>query len=76
MGAVSGAERVGRQCLALLSLYREQGPLTDAEAASLMEVERTTICARRNELRRRGLVKAIDTVVGHYLIRNMRWGLA
>jgi len=73
-GAVGASERVGRQCLALLTAYRERGPLTDAAAAQMLGVERTTICARRNELKRRGLVQAVDTVKGDYGVNNVRWG--
>jgi len=74
-GALSASERVGRQCLELLTAYRRLGPLTDAAAAHVLGVERTTICARRNELKRRGFVQAIDTVKGDYGVSNTRWGL-
>lgn len=50
----AGAQRVqsiaGQQCQTLLEWYRTEGPLTDAEAATLMDVERSTINARRNAL--------------------------
>src|SRR5678816_3276416 len=75
-GAVSASERVGRQCLALISAYKDHGPLTDAQAAQVLGVERTTINARRAELRKRGLVQAIDTIKGEHGVSNTRWGLA
>ncbi len=75
-GARHAAERVGRQCLALLALYRGHGPLTDARAAFLLRLERTTINARRNELVKLGLVRAVDTEKNDTTgIRNVRWGL-
>jgi len=75
-GALSAFERVGRQALELLTAYRQRGPLTDAAAAQVLGVERTTINARRAELRRRGLVQAVDTVKGAHGVANTRWGLA
>jgi hypothetical protein len=74
-GAKNAEPRASRQALALLQLYAEYGPLTDAQAASWMHVERSTVCARRNELVKRSLVKDIDTVKGDHGIRNVRWGL-
>jgi hypothetical protein len=77
LGAVDAQDRIGRQCLALLTAYREYGPLTDAEAAVRLQVERSTINARRAELRRRRLVDLVDTVTNPETgIRNCRWGLA
>ena len=77
MGALDASERVGRQCLALLTIYRQRGPLTDAEAADAMRVDRTTVNARRNELVSRGLVARVGTkknALTH--ISNTTWGLA
>lgn len=59
MGARHAQERFARQALALLTLYRQRGPLTDKEAAQALGVERSTINARRNELVKRGLVTAV-----------------
>lgn len=75
-GAKAAAERAGRQALALLAAYREHGPLTDAEAAYWLNVERTTINARRAELMRLGLVK-VDGVRKNPKsnISNATWGL-
>lgn len=76
MGALSASERIGRQCLALLTLYRQHGPFTDAEAAARLRVERTTICARRHELIARGLVQRVGTRKhATTLISNTTWGL-
>ncbi len=74
-GALHASERCGRQAVALLSLYRADGPLTDVQAAKGLSVERTTICARRNELVRLGLVRAVDSIKGEHGISNTRWGL-
>lgn len=73
-GALKASERVGRQCLELLAAYVD-GPLTDREAASVLSVAISTICARRNELVKLKLVKAVDTVQGECGVRNTRWGL-
>lgn len=75
-GAKDASERVGRQCLALLTAYATHGPLTDREAATALGLERTTINARRNELRRRQLVRVCGTVKNTATgVRNTRWGL-
>lgn len=75
-GARKAAESVGRQSLELLALYKQHGPLTDREAADLMRIERTTVNARRSQLRRLGLVTLVDTVLGTCGVRNTRWGCA
>lgn len=74
-GAIAATERIGRQALALLTAYRTHGPLTDAEAADVLGVERTTICARRNELVKRRLVEPVDVVKGRRGVNNVRWAL-
>lgn len=77
LGAQSAAERIGRQALALLTAYQDRGPLTDVEAAAVLNVERSTINARRNELVRRGLVAAIGATANVRTgIRNVTWGLS
>ncbi len=77
MGALDANERIGRQCLRLLTLYRERGPMADWEAADLLCLYRSTINARRNNLIARGLVQAIDTAKNPKTgISNTRWGLA
>jgi predicted ArsR family transcriptional regulator len=74
-GAVDASERAGRQALALLALYRQHGPLTDREAARRLDVERTTINARRNELVKLGLVTSHGSKRADTGIRNTLWGL-
>ena len=74
-GAVAASERVW-QCLALLAAYAKHGPLTDAETAKALDVERSTINARRatlikvNLVRAYGTKKNVDTGV-----TNVMWGL-
>lgn len=76
-GAKSAAERCGRQALAILALYKARGPLTDAEVAQLLNIERTSVNARRNALVKLGLVQACDTVKNTATgISNTRWQLA
>lgn len=53
------------------------GPLTDAEMAGILQVERTTIIGRRDELVKFGKVKAmnasrVNTKTG---VENALWGL-
>lgn len=75
-GALAASERVGRQCVALLAAYALHGPLTDAEAAMHLGVERSTINARRAELIRRRLVEAHGTRKNPATgISNTSWGL-
>lgn len=76
LGANDASERVGRQCLALLTCYREHGPLTDRQAAALMGVERSTVNARRGELVKRGLVASAGRQAdGGAGVPNTLWGL-
>lgn len=75
MGAVAASERAGRQALALLALYRDRGPLTDREAAEALGVERTTVNARRAELRKLRLVRAVGVRRAATGINNTTWGL-
>lgn len=75
-GAVAASERVGRQCVELLGAYATQGPLTDAEAAKHLGIERSTINARRAELIRRLLVAKHGTKRNPETgITNTTWGL-
>jgi hypothetical protein len=60
-GAIKASRVSGKQCLTLLGYYESHGPLTDAEAAKLMTVERSTINARRNALMRAKLVVEVGT---------------
>jgi len=78
-GAVHAAETAGTQALQLLALYRQHGPLTDAEAAHLMGVDRCAINARRASLIKMELVDRKpkgtkrNAVTG---VMNSMWGVA
>lgn len=79
MGALDAAERSGRQALALLALYRAQGPKTDAEAADALGIERTSVNARRAGLIRLRLVDAAPKGIRKNAatgISNSLWGVA
>lgn len=77
MGALDASERVGRQCLVLLNLYRRLGALTDQEAADALHLDRTTINARRSELIKQGHVVRIGTRKNARThITNSTWGVA
>jgi hypothetical protein len=76
-GAIHAERRAGPQVLLLLAAYATYGPMTDAEAAKRLGLERSTINARRVPLRDRGIVVAVDTVKNPVTqVRNTRWGLA
>lgn len=74
-GAKAASERVARQAMRLIDAYRDHGPLTDAEAAFFLGVERTTINARRAELIARSLVESKGTRKSVHGISNTTWGL-
>ena len=78
MGALDAAEHSGRQALALLALYRAQGPQTDQEAADALGIERTSVNARRAGLIRLRLVDASPKGIRKNAstgISNATWGL-
>lgn len=76
-GAQDASERVGRQMVTLLTIYRQQGPLTDAEAAERTGLMRTSIIPRRRELMRRGLVVETGFKKNEQTgVRNTTFGLA
>ena len=75
-GARQAEKRAASQTVRLLELYAQYGPLTDADAARHLGVERTSINARRVPLVTRGIVVAVDTVPStRGGGRNTRWGL-
>ena len=72
-GAEDAQQRSGAQLLRYLELLRlHPGGLTDFEASRLMDIERTSINARRAPLVKRGVVVANGTVPGPTGIRNTR----
>ena len=75
-GAQAAAGRAENQTLRLLELYARRGPTTDAEAAAVLAIERSSINARRAPLCRRGIVVAVDMVKNDDTgIANTRWAL-
>lgn len=60
-GAVQAAERAGRQAVAILALYAAQGPLTDAEVAEALGIQRSSVNARRAALMKLRLVRSWGT---------------
>ena len=76
-GAVAAENRAATQTLRLLELYAKRGPTTDAEAAKLLDVARSSVNARRRPLCDRGIVVAVAHVENPETgIVNTRWGLA
>lgn len=76
-GAEDAKERALSQTIRYQALLREHGGLTDAEAAKLLDVERTSINARRAPLVKAGLVVADGTRPGPTgKILNVVWRLA
>jgi hypothetical protein len=77
LGAQDAARRASTQTLTYLELLAKVGPLTDAEAAKRMGVERTSINARRKPLCDRGVVVAKGRKRNRKSgIPNTLWGLA
>lgn len=76
-GAQNASERVGRQMLALLTIYRQHGSQTDAEAAEKSGLMRTSIIPRRRELMRLGLVVEVGSRKNEQTgVTNTVFGLA
>jgi hypothetical protein len=55
-GAQKAAQAAAAQVQRLLAAYRDQGPLTDAEAAFFLNLERSTVIPRRHAAMEQGLV--------------------
>ena len=76
LGAQDAAERAQTQSAALLAAYRTHGPLTDAEAAHLLRLDRSSVNARRSQLIAEGQVQAAGSRINRDTgIRNTTWGL-
>lgn len=76
-GAQDAAHRSQTQTLRLLELYAKRGPTTDWDAAKMLDIERSTVNARRVPLCRRGIVVAVDKVMNDATgSENTRWGLS
>jgi hypothetical protein len=76
-GAEHAKGRAATQTIRLLEILKHHPEgLTDWELAQLMQVERTTINARRVPLVKVGLVEADGYRKGHAGIRNTVWRLA
>jgi hypothetical protein len=75
-GAQKAAQTAAAQCQRLLRAYKDFGPMTDAEAAFALNLERTTVIPRRHALQRGGLVVELDTRVNPKSgVRNTVYGL-
>lgn len=74
-GARRAEPRAGSQCFRLLQAYRDQGPLTDHEAAATLGLPLATINARRASLIKGDWVQARGTKTGPYGTPNTLWGL-
>lgn len=79
-GAESAEKRAPSQVLRYLSLLVSRYPdgLTDQEAADLMNVERSTINARRGQCRGAGLelIESAGSRPGNYDMDNTIWRIA
>jgi hypothetical protein len=76
LGALDASERALTQTVAYLRILKIYGGRTDAEAAQLLHVERSSVNARRAPLVKAGLVVAFGTRKGPSGIKNVVWGLA
>ena len=77
LGAQDAARRWRGQCRAYLLLLASHGPCSDWDAHLYLALERTTINARRRDLRLHGLVEAEPGQFskGPSGVRNCRWQL-
>ena len=75
-GAEEAKDRALSQTVRYLELLKEHGGLTDAEAARLMGVERSSVNARRAPLCKAGLVIAEGYRKGPTGNKNTVWRLA
>lgn len=75
LGAVDAQPRAAKQAAALLELYRTAGPLIDHDAAKRLKLPVTTICARRRDLRRLGLIQTHGWERGPFGVKNTRHGV-
>jgi hypothetical protein len=76
-GAKDAQQRAGNQTVRYLQALKEHGGLTDAEAAFLLNLERTSVNARRAPLVKAGLVIADGFRKGPTgKIKNTVWRLA
>lgn len=75
-GAEDAKGRALTQTVRYLAALRQQGPLTDAEAAKLLGIERSSVNARRAVLVKAGLVIADSVRKGPTGAKNTTWKLA
>jgi predicted ArsR family transcriptional regulator len=75
-GAEDAKDRALSQTIRYLALLKQHDGLTDAEAARLLGIERTSVNARRAPLVKAGLVYAEGMRQGPTGIRNAVWKLA
>lgn len=74
-GAEDVQTRALGQTVRYLALLKEHGGLTDLEAAKLMQVERTSINARRAPLVKAGIVVADGFRPSPSKVKNVVWRL-
>jgi hypothetical protein len=74
-GAEHALPKAGTQ-MAMVYQALEVGPLSDAQLAERLGYALSVVCARRNELVKRGLVVDAGTQIGKFGVRNTRWQVA
>src|SRR3954462_1391144 len=75
-GAEDAAPRALNQTVRYLALLKAHGGLTDAEAAKLLNIERSSVNARRKPLEKVGIVVSAGFRPGPTNIPNVVWTLA
>lgn len=71
-GAEKALPKAGTQ-MAMVYAALQRQPLTDAEIVTWTGFALSVVCARRNELVKRGLVQEAGTRIGKFGVRNTRW---
>lgn len=74
-GAAFASERVARQALTILTAYATHGPMNDRETEAITTIKDTTVCARRRDLRLRGLIMPYGKEKAATGVNNTKWGL-
>jgi predicted ArsR family transcriptional regulator len=74
-GLEASRPHIGRQAARVLELLAARGPLTDHQLADALGLPLASINSTRHMLVKRGLVMAVDHVLGVGSALRTRWGL-
>lgn len=75
-GAQYALPTAGSQLERVWQEIQAHGPLSDRQLAERTGYALSVICARRNELVKRGLVQSVGVAMGARGVKNNLWGVA